>query len=106
MRARRAAVILGGAVTYTAEQLATMSPQALHAYRVQAASTVKLPYVLIAVALIVLGIVISRFKLPQIAEAEGGHASEAGGGGGPPRCCAPGRARRARTTASGVIATW
>ncbi len=61
-----AALILGGAATYTAEQLGTMSPQALHAYRVQEASTVKLPYALIAVALIVLGIVISRFKLPQI----------------------------------------
>lgn len=73
-----AALILGGAATYTAEQLATMSPQALHAYRVQAASTVKLPYVLIAVALIVLGLVISRFKLPQIPEAEGGRATESG----------------------------
>ncbi len=73
-----AALILGGAVTYTAEQLATMSPQALHAYRVEAASTVKLPYVLIAITLIVLGIVISRFKLPQIPEAEGGRATETG----------------------------
>jgi MFS transporter, FHS family, L-fucose permease len=73
-----AALILGGAVTYTADQLTAMSPQALHAYRVQAASTVKLPYVLIAIALIVLGIVISRFKLPQIPEAEGGHATETG----------------------------
>jgi len=73
-----AALILGGAVTYTTEQLATMSPQALHVYRVQAASTVKLPYVLIAIALIVLGIVISVFKLPQIPEAEGGHAAQRG----------------------------
>ena len=66
-----AALILGGAVTYTAEQLANMTPQALHAYRVQEASTVKLPYLFIAIALILLGLVISRFKLPQIAEAEG-----------------------------------
>jgi FHS family L-fucose permease-like MFS transporter len=73
-----AALILGGAATYTAEQLAQMSPEALHAYRVQAASTVKLPYVLIAITLIVLGLIISRFKLPQIPEAEGGHATEAG----------------------------
>ncbi len=73
-----AALILGGAVTYTAEQLSKMSPQALHAYRVQEASTVKLPYVFIAVALILLGLVISRFKLPQIPEAEGGHAVAAG----------------------------
>ena len=73
-----AALILGGVATYTAEQLGTMSPQALHAYRVQEASTVKLPYALIAVALIVLGIVIARFKLPQIPQAEGGHATPTG----------------------------
>ena len=73
-----AALILGGAVTYTADQLAKMSPQALHAYRVQAASTVKLPYVLIAIALIILGVVISRFRLPQIPGTEGGHATETG----------------------------
>ncbi|MFZ0705709.1 MAG: sugar MFS transporter [Candidatus Korobacteraceae bacterium] len=73
-----AALILGGAVTYTADQLSKMSAPALHAYRVQAASTVKLPYVFIAIALVVLGIVISVFKLPQIPEAEGGHATETG----------------------------
>ena len=73
-----AALILGGAVTYTAEQLATMSPEALHAYRVQAASTVKLPYMLIALTLIVLGLVIARFKLPQIPGTEGGHAAATG----------------------------
>ena len=73
-----AALILGGAVTYTAAQLATMSPQALHAYRVQEASSVKLPYVLIAITLIVLGFVIARFRLPQIPEAEGGHATATG----------------------------
>ncbi len=73
-----AALILGGAVTYSAEQLANMTPQALHAYRVQEASTVKLPYLFIAIALILLGLVISRFKLPQIAEAEGGRATDAG----------------------------
>jgi len=73
-----AALILGGAVTYTAEQLARMSPEAIHAYRVQAASTVKLPYVLIAIALILLGIVISRTKLPKIPEAEGGHQTDVG----------------------------
>lgn len=69
-----AALILAGAATYTAEQLGKMSPDALHAYRVQAASTVKLPYLLISIALILLGIVISRFNLPHIPGAEGGHA--------------------------------
>jgi MFS transporter, FHS family, L-fucose permease len=70
-----AAFILGGTATLTAEQLHKLSPGALQTYRVQAASTVKLPYLIIAVALIVLGLVIARFKLPQIPEAEGGHAA-------------------------------
>ena len=73
-----AALILGGAVVYTTEQIASMTPAQMHAYRIQEASTVKLPYVLIAITLIVLGLVISRFKLPQIAEAEGGQAAQAG----------------------------
>ncbi len=71
-------LILGGATVYTAEQIAKMTPAQLHAYRVLEASTVKLPYLLIAIALIVLGIVIARFKLPQISAAEGGHKSETG----------------------------
>ena len=71
-------LILGGATVYTAEQIARMAPAELHAYRIQEASTVKLPYLLIAIALIVLGIVIARFKLPQIPGTEGGHKTEAG----------------------------
>ena len=71
-------LILGGVTAYSAEQLATMSPAQLHAYRIQEASTVKLPYLLIALALIILGVVIGRFKLPQISTAEGGHKSAAG----------------------------
>jgi len=73
-----AALILGGAAAYTAEQIKQMSPEALHAYRVQEASTVKLPYVLIAITLFLLGLVIARFKLPHIPAAEGGHKTEAG----------------------------
>ncbi len=71
-------LILGGVTAYTAEQLARLTPAELHAYRVQEASTVKLPYLLIALALIVLGIVIARFKLPQISTAEGGRKTQAG----------------------------
>ncbi|HEY1732756.1 MAG TPA: sugar MFS transporter [Terriglobales bacterium] len=69
-----AALILGGAATLTLEQLHSLNPAALHQYRVQAASTVKLPYLGIAIALFVLGLVIAKFKLPQIPEVEGGHA--------------------------------
>jgi FHS family L-fucose permease-like MFS transporter len=71
-------LILGGVTAYTAEQLARMSPAQVHAYRIQEASTVKLPYLMIALALIVLGIVIARFKLPQIQTVEGGRKTEAG----------------------------
>ena len=71
-------LILSAAAPKTADQLRAMSVQALHAYRLQEASSVKLPYLVIAIALIVLGIVIARFKLPHIPEAEGGHAVEAG----------------------------
>jgi MFS transporter, FHS family, L-fucose permease len=60
------------------EQLQKLPPAALHAYRVQQASSVKLPYVAIAIALVLLGIVIAKFNLPAIPEAEGGHAVEAG----------------------------
>ena len=46
----------------------------LHAYGLQEASSVKLPYLVIALALVVLAIVIAKFNLPHIPEAEGGHA--------------------------------
>lgn len=68
-------LILGAAIApKTADELQTMTPQALHAYRLQEASSVKLPYFVVALALIVLGIVIAKFRLPHIPEAEGGHA--------------------------------
>ncbi len=68
-------LILGAAVApKTPDELHAMAPQALHAYRLQEASSVKVPYFVIAMALIVLGIVIAKFKLPHIPEAEGGHA--------------------------------
>ena len=55
-------------------ELLTMSPAALHTYRLGQAASVKLPYFIIALALIVLGIVIAKFNLPHIPEVEGGHA--------------------------------
>jgi MFS transporter, FHS family, L-fucose permease len=60
------------------EEIKQMTPQALQAYRIEQASSVKLPYIIIAVALIVLAVVIAWFKLPRIPEAEGGHAAEHG----------------------------
>jgi FHS family L-fucose permease-like MFS transporter len=43
-----------------------MSADVLQAYRVQEASSVKLPYLVIGLALIIFGIIIAMFKLPDI----------------------------------------
>ena len=51
------------------EQLHQLAPHALHAYRVQEAATVKMPYTVICVALVLLAIVIGTFKLPKIEHA-------------------------------------
>ena len=60
------------------EEVRQMAPDVLHAYRIGQASSVKLPYLVIAGALIVLAVVIALYKLPRIPEAEGGHAAEHG----------------------------
>src|ERR1700675_1832594 len=62
---------LGGLLILSAaplavEQLRQLTPQALHAYRVQEASSVKMPYTVISVALVLLAILIGTFKLPKI----------------------------------------
>lgn len=62
----------------TAIQIAAMTPGELQAYRIEQASSVKFPYVLITVALVILAIVIAKFKLPHIPEAEGGRSTEKG----------------------------
>jgi FHS family L-fucose permease-like MFS transporter len=51
------------------EQLRQLTPQALHAYRVQQAASVKLPYVVIGVALLLLAVLIGVSRLPQIENA-------------------------------------
>ena len=48
------------------EELRQLPPQALHAYRVQQAASVKLPYTVIGIALLLLAILIGSFKLPKI----------------------------------------
>jgi FHS family L-fucose permease-like MFS transporter len=52
------------------DELRQMPAAALQAYRVQEASSVKLPYLIIGLALIVLGIVIGLVKLPAMPQAE------------------------------------
>jgi FHS family L-fucose permease-like MFS transporter len=48
------------------EQLRQLAPEALHAYRVQQAASVKLPYAVITIALMLLAVLIGTFKLPKI----------------------------------------
>ena len=59
-------LLILSAVPLAAEQLAQLSPQALHAYRVQEADSVRLPYTVIGVALVLLAILIGGSKLPEI----------------------------------------
>jgi FHS family L-fucose permease-like MFS transporter len=68
---------LGGLLILSAaplavEQLRRLAPEALHAYRVQEAASVKLPYTVISVALVLLAILIGTFKLPKIESAGAG----------------------------------
>jgi FHS family L-fucose permease-like MFS transporter len=48
------------------EELNKLAPQALHAYRVHQAASVKVPYTVIGVALVLLAILIGTFNLPKI----------------------------------------
>jgi MFS transporter, FHS family, L-fucose permease len=62
---------LGGLLILSAaplaiEQLHQLTPQALHLYRVQQASSVKMPYTVIGVALLLLAMLIGLSRLPQV----------------------------------------
>jgi len=51
-------------------EIAKMSTDALQAYKIQEASSVKLPYTVIGIALILFAVLIGMFKLPPMPEAE------------------------------------
>src|SRR6204780_3461470 len=53
------------------EQLRLLTPKALHAYRLQQAASVKVPYVVIGVALLLLAALIGISRLPKIQTATG-----------------------------------
>jgi MFS transporter, FHS family, L-fucose permease len=59
-------LLMLSAAPLAAAQMLQLSPKALHLYRVQQASSVKMPYTVIAVALVLLAVVIGTFKLPKI----------------------------------------
>jgi len=74
---------LGGLLILAAAPLAvdetkTLSSSALHLYRVQEAASVKMPYTVIGIALILLAVLIATSKLPTIQHAE--YRPEAKGG--------------------------
>jgi len=51
-------------------ELKRLAPQALHTYRVEQAASVKMPYTVIGVALVLLAILIGSFRLPKIETAK------------------------------------
>jgi MFS transporter, FHS family, L-fucose permease len=53
-----------------AEQLKQLSPHALHVYRMSQAATIKMPYIVISITLILLALAIAKSKLPKIAQEE------------------------------------
>jgi FHS family L-fucose permease-like MFS transporter len=55
-----------GAAPLAIEQLRQLTPQALQDYRVQQAASVKMPYTVIGIALVLLAVLIGSTKLPQI----------------------------------------
>jgi FHS family L-fucose permease-like MFS transporter len=54
------------------EQMRQLTPSALHAYRVHEAASVKMPYTVIGVALVLLAVLIGIFNLPKIETAARG----------------------------------
>lgn len=72
-----ALLILGAATPKTPEQVKALTAESLQVYRIQEASTVKFPYLLIAGALVALAVVIALYKLPAIATAEGEKGGDA-----------------------------
>jgi len=62
-------LLILSAAPLAVEQLRQLSPQALLAYRIQQAASVKMPYTVIGVTLVLLAAIIGSFKLPKV-EAE------------------------------------
>ena len=61
------------------EEMRQMSADALQAYRLHEASTVKVPYLGLGLALFALAVVIGKFKLPAMPQAEHHKGSDAAG---------------------------
>jgi FHS family L-fucose permease-like MFS transporter len=59
-------LLILSAAPLATEELQRLAPQALHLYRVQEAASVKLPYTIIAIALMLLAALIAVSRLPAI----------------------------------------
>jgi FHS family L-fucose permease-like MFS transporter len=64
------ALLILSAAPKTIEEIRALAPDALQAYRLHEAATVKTPYVGLGIALVVLSIAIASFKLPKIEHAQ------------------------------------
>ena len=74
-------ILILSAAPKTMDQVRAMSASALQLYRVHEASSVKLPYLYIALALALLGLSVAIFKLPRIEQTQdfrpgAGHAGD------------------------------
>ena len=63
-------LLILAAAPLTIEEMKALSPAALHLYRVQEAASVKMPYTVIGIALLLLAALIATSKLPTIPHAE------------------------------------
>jgi MFS transporter, FHS family, L-fucose permease len=63
-------LLILSAAPKTIQEIRALAPDALQAYRLHEAATVKTPYVGLGVALVVLAIAIASFKLPKIEHAQ------------------------------------
>jgi FHS family L-fucose permease-like MFS transporter len=63
-------LLILSAAPKTMEEIRAMAPDALQAYRLHEAATVKTPYVGLGIALVLLAAAIASFKLPKIPQAQ------------------------------------
>ncbi|MEO6802509.1 MAG: sugar MFS transporter [Granulicella sp.] len=63
-------ILILSAAPKTMEEVRALSAAALQSYRVHEASSVKLPYLYIALALVLLGLSVAIFKLPKIEQTQ------------------------------------
>lgn len=64
-------LLILGASVLTADQTATLAPEALAAYKTQQAAAVQMPYIVLTAMLAVLAVIVGFLKLPVISDVEG-----------------------------------